>query len=89
MRRLGGRERSVRSAKLNKEYTMKKDTWTPGDGSLTEMAAKCADRILLHSKDRMRQVKGAFEPVHKAYMSLAMAASKAVKAFAALDESLK
>jgi len=68
---------------------MTKDTWLQRQGSLSEMTARCADHILLHSKDRMLQVKGPFEPVHKAYMSLAMAASEAVKAFAALDESLK
>ena len=58
----------------------------------TPMAAKakeCADSILLHSKERILRVKGPFEPAHKAYMALALAASEAIKAFVALDESLK
>ena len=68
---------------------MEKDTWTTGESSLAQAAEECADRILLHSKERILRVKGSFEPAHKAYMSLALAASEAIKAFVALDESLK
>ena len=68
---------------------MTKYQWTTGDTPFADVAAEIADRILLHSKDRVLQVKGAFAPEHKAYMALALAASEAIKAFVALDESLK
>jgi len=68
---------------------MEKDTRTTGESSLAKTVAECADHILLHSKERMLRVKGPFEPAHKAYMALALAASEAIKAFIALDESLK
>jgi hypothetical protein len=37
----------------------------------------------------MRLVKGLYQPEHKAYMALAVAIGEAIKAFIALDESLK
>jgi hypothetical protein len=67
---------------------MNKDKQTAGV-TLAVKAEECADLILLHSKERMLRVKGPFEPAHKAYMSLALAASEAIKAFVALDNSLK
>jgi hypothetical protein len=68
---------------------MNKDKQTVGVTPLAAKAEECTDLILLHSKERMLRVKGPFEPAHKAYMSLALAASEAIKAFIALDESLK
>ena len=68
---------------------MVKDTQTANETPFAETAHECADRILLYSKERMLKVKGPFEPAHKAYMALALAASEAIKAFVALDESLK
>jgi hypothetical protein len=66
-----------------------KDTQTAGESPFAETVTRCADSILLYSRDRMWRVKGPFEPEHKAYMALALAASEAIKAFVALDESLK
>jgi hypothetical protein len=37
----------------------------------------------------MLPVKEAYQPEHKAYMALAVAIDEAIKAFIALDESLK
>ena len=68
---------------------MEKNSQTAGKNAFAETALKCADKILQQSKDRVFQVKGQFEPTHKAYMSLALSASEAIKAFVALDESLK
>jgi hypothetical protein len=68
---------------------MEKKTSMAGATPLATKAEECADLILLHSKERMLRVKGPFEPAHKAYMSLALAASEAIKAFVALDNSLK
>ena len=85
-----GMERSVRPSKLQKEYgSMKKDTKTENGMTLAEKMAECADLLLLHSRDRMLLVKGPFEAKHKAYMGLALAASEVIKAFVALDKSLK
>jgi len=68
---------------------MAKDIQATNESPFAETAHQCAVRILLHSKKRMLKVKGAFEPMHKAYMALALAASEAIKAFVDLDESLK
>ncbi len=68
---------------------MEKATKTAGVTPLAAKMEECADLILLHSKERIVRIKGPFEPAHKAYMALALAASEAVKAFLALDESLK
>ena len=68
---------------------MEKDTGKAGVMPLAAKLEECADLILLHSKGRILRVKGPFEPAHKAYMSLALAASEAIKAFVALDESVK
>ena len=68
---------------------MEKNTHTAGQSPFAETALACADNILQQSKAIVMQVKGPFEPAHKAYMSLALAASEAIKAFVALDESLK
>ena len=68
---------------------MGKYKWTTGETPFAEVAAELADRILLHSKDRVLQVKGSFAPEHKAYTSLALAAAEAIRAFVALDEGLK
>ena len=68
---------------------MEKDTRTKGADTWKEAAEEAGSAILLHSWERMKRVKGAFEPEHKAYMALALAAAEAIKAFIALDESLK
>jgi hypothetical protein len=68
---------------------MNKDKQTADVTPLAAKAEECADLILLHSKERMLRVKGPFEPAHKAYMALAVAIGEAIKAFIALDESLK
>ncbi len=68
---------------------MEKTTKTADVTPLAARMEECADLILLHSKKRILRVKGPFEPAHKAYMALALAASEAIKAFVALDESLK
>ena len=68
---------------------MVKNAQATNENPFAETAHQCADRILLHSKERILKVKGPFEPAHKAYMALALAASEAIKAFVALDESLK
>lgn len=68
---------------------MEKDTRMTSGMDLVEKLEECADLILLHSKERILRVKGAFEPEHKAYMALALAASEVIRAFVTLDESLK
>ena len=69
---------------------MEKNTQTAGASSpFAATALECAYNILQQSKERVLQVKGPFDPAHKAYMSLALAASEAIKAFVSLDESLK
>ena len=68
---------------------MGKNYQTTEQSPFAETALACADNILQQSKALVLQVKGQFEPGHKAYMSLALAASEAIKAFVALDESLK
>ena len=68
---------------------MEKNPQTAGQSPFAATALECADNILQQSKALVLQVKGPFEPAHRAYMSLALAASEAIKAFVALDESLK
>jgi hypothetical protein len=37
----------------------------------------------------MLKIKGPYQPEHKAYMALTLAASEAIRAFFALDASMK
>ncbi|MDR2820450.1 MAG: hypothetical protein LBB60_07985 [Desulfovibrio sp.] len=68
---------------------MEKETRTWNEATWKDTAEKAASSILLHSRDRMIKVEGPYQPEHKAYMSLALAASEAIRAFLALDESMK
>jgi hypothetical protein len=68
---------------------MEKNTRTQNKSAWKDAAEEAANSILLHSMDRMLKVKGPYQPEHKAYMSLTLAASEAIKAFLALDESMK
>jgi hypothetical protein len=68
---------------------MKKDTLTADTSALEATAEECSQLILLRSKERILRVQGPFQPEHRAYMALACAATEAIKAFLALDESMK
>jgi hypothetical protein len=76
-------------SKLQKELIMEKYTRTADASALEVTAAQCIDLILLRSKGRMYTMKGPYLPKHKAYMALACAATEAINAFLALDESMK
>jgi hypothetical protein len=67
---------------------MEKDRPTQ-DAAWKDTAEEVVSSILLHSRDRMFKVKGPYLPEHKAYMALAVTIGEAIKAFIALDESLK
>ena len=54
-----------------------------------DTAEEAASLILRHSMDRMLTVEGPYQPEHQAYMALALAASETIRAFLALDESIK
>ena len=54
-----------------------------------ETVDEAANLIILQSKERLWKIKGSYQPEHKAYMALAVAIAEAIKAFIALDESLK
>jgi hypothetical protein len=56
---------------------------------LKKTAEEASSAILLHSWERVRRVKVQLPPEHKACMALAVAIGEAIKAFIALDESLK
>jgi hypothetical protein len=68
---------------------MEKDTRTKRADAWKKTAEEASSAILLHSWERMRRVKTQHPPEHKAYMALAVAIGEAIKAFIALDESLK
>ena len=68
---------------------MEKNTHTLNGVSWKETAEEAASLILRHSMDRILNVKEPYQPEHKAYMALALAASETVRAFLALDESMK
>ena len=68
---------------------MEKNTCTQNAAAWKDTAQEAASSIILHSRDRMLQIKGPYQPEHKAYMALAVAIDEAIKAFIALDESLK
>jgi hypothetical protein len=68
---------------------MEKDTRTKRADAWKKTAEEASSAILLHSWERMRRVKMQHPPEHKAYMALAVAIGEAIKAFIALDESLK
>jgi hypothetical protein len=71
---------SIRSEKM--DIRKKNATW---QDSVTEAASL----IILQSKERMWKIKGPYQPEHRAYMSLVVSIEQAIKAFVALDESLK
>jgi hypothetical protein len=62
---------------------------TQNEATWKTTAEETSALILLHSWKRMLPVKGPRQPEHKAYMALAVAIDEAIKAFIALDESLK
>jgi hypothetical protein len=68
---------------------MEKNTRIRNAAAWKDTAEEAASSIILHSWDRMLPVKGPRQPEHKAYMALAVAIDEAIKAFIALDESLK
>jgi hypothetical protein len=68
---------------------MEKNTRTNRADAWKKTAEEASSAILLHSWERMRRVKVQPPPEHKAYMALAVAIGEAIKAFIALDESLK
>ena len=68
---------------------MEKDTRTEKTDTWKNLAEKAGNAIILHSWERMEQVNGQYPPEHKAYMALTVAIDEAIKAFIALDESLK
>jgi hypothetical protein len=68
---------------------MEKNTRTWNGATWKDAAEEAASGILIHSKERMLKVEGPYQPEHKAYMALALAASEAIRAFLALDESMK
>jgi hypothetical protein len=68
---------------------MNKDKQMADTSALEPTAEECSLLILLRSKERMLRVQGPFQPEHKAYMALACAATEAIRAFLALDESIK
>ena len=68
---------------------MEKNTRTQNAAAWKATVEEAASLILRHSIDRMLKVKEPYQPEHKAYMALAVAIDEAIKAFIALDESLK
>jgi hypothetical protein len=68
---------------------MKNDEQSADTSALEATAEECSMLILLRSKERILKVPGPFQSEHKAYMALACAATEAIKAFLALDESMK
>jgi hypothetical protein len=67
---------------------MKKNTRTRNEATWKDTAEEAASGILLHSRDRMLKIEGPYQPEHKAYMALALAASETIRAFLAFDESM-
>jgi hypothetical protein len=76
-------------SKLQKGLIMEKATHKDATSTWKTTAEEASNLILLHSWDRMLPVKGPRQSEHKAYMALAVAIDEAIKAFIALDESLK
>ncbi|MDR2573398.1 MAG: hypothetical protein LBC94_03455 [Desulfovibrio sp.] len=68
---------------------MERDAQTDGTDGWKTTAEDAVSLILQHSWERTVQVKGPYQPEHKAYMALAVTVSEAVKAFIALDESFQ
>jgi hypothetical protein len=68
---------------------MERDTRTDRTAGWKSAAEEATALILQRSWQRIAQVKGPFQPEHKAYMALAVTVTEAIKAFIALDESLK
>jgi hypothetical protein len=68
---------------------MEKDTRTKRSDAWKKTAEGASSAIILYSWERMRRVKVQPPPEHKVYMALAVAIGEAIKAFSALDESLK
>jgi hypothetical protein len=74
-------------SRLHKELVMEKNTRTWNGATWKDAAEEAASIILQRSMDRMIKVEGPYLP--KAYMALALAASEAIRAFLALDASMK
>ena len=68
---------------------MEKNTRTQNASIWKDTVEEAASLILRHSMDRMIKVKEPYQPERKAYMALALAVSEAIRAFLALDESIK
>jgi hypothetical protein len=68
---------------------MEKNTRTQNEVTWKDTLEEAVSLILQHSWVRVSKVEGPFLPEHKAYMALAVTINEAVKAFIALDESLK
>jgi hypothetical protein len=68
---------------------MEANTRSQNVASWKDTAKEAASPILRHSMDRMLTVEGPYQPEHQAYMALALAASETIRAFLALDESIK
>jgi hypothetical protein len=87
-KRTAARVPAARSRLIGVGY-MEKDTRTQNEAAWKDTAEEAANSILLHSRDRMLMIKGPYQPGHKAYMALPLAASEAIRAFLALDASMK
>jgi len=68
---------------------MEKDTWKERADEWKNAAEEASSLIIKHSLKRLLQHKLPYQPEHTAYMALAVTIDKAIKAFIALDESLK
>ena len=68
---------------------MEKDTRIMESAAWKDVAEKASSLIIQHSWERLLQHKLPYQPEHKAYMALVVSIIEAIKAFIALDESLK
>ena len=73
---------SIRGKEMEKNTRMESATWK-------DTVEEAASIIMRNSFERMGQISLPYKPEHKAYMALALAASETIKAFVALDESMK
>ena len=67
---------------MEKDTRMESAAWQ-------DTVEETASLIIIRSKERMWKIKGPYQPEHKAYMALVVSIDEALKAFIALDESLK
>ncbi|MDR1616025.1 MAG: hypothetical protein LBR98_03345 [Syntrophomonadaceae bacterium] len=68
---------------------MEKNARAQNEVAWKDTAEEAVGLILQHSWDRVSKVEGPFLPEHKAYMALTVVIDEAIKAFIALDESMK